>query len=381
MEQADLGSDLGDLGRRLAERWGCDPMVVNAAWLHADPHGLLNRAASSPDRLATIQEAYRWAEQTPWALRRPVGEPVSHEPWLRILMAEVQARCGVPFVDPSATPHEERATRQNARLRLQVGRQRDARGRAERFLELLAGSGPGETPEEWADRAARTWCAGARRRGRAITWHGLDPPAPRDGPGPAASPSGADSTAARDDRHPPNVVVPLDAARHARVSAELWCEGERPHAVRDESSRTILRAWGAWADLLSDRSRLERRLQTVVTSSRSRVQAEDERLRREKLDALGEFAAGAGHELNNPLAVIVGRAQLLLARAEDPEVVRSLRIITAQAQRAHRILRDLMFVARPPAPRPRPCNPHEVLGSVLGEFEREELVTERAAAL
>ena len=39
MEQDDLGSDLGDLGRRLAERWGCDPLVVDAAWLHADPHG------------------------------------------------------------------------------------------------------------------------------------------------------------------------------------------------------------------------------------------------------------------------------------------------------------------------------------------------------
>ncbi len=36
MERADLGSDLGDLGRRLAERWGCDPLVVDAAWLHAD---------------------------------------------------------------------------------------------------------------------------------------------------------------------------------------------------------------------------------------------------------------------------------------------------------------------------------------------------------
>ena len=69
---------------------------------------------------------------------------------------------------------------------------------------------------------------------------------------------------------------------------------------------------------------------------------------RGKLDALGEFAAGAGHELNNPLAVIVGRAQLLLSRTDDPESARSLRIMLNQAGRAHRILRDLMFVGRPP---------------------------------
>ena len=52
MERADLGSDLDDLGRRLAERWGCDPLVVDAAWLHADRDGTLNRAATAPDRLA-----------------------------------------------------------------------------------------------------------------------------------------------------------------------------------------------------------------------------------------------------------------------------------------------------------------------------------------
>ena len=30
----------------------------------------------------------------------------------------------------------------------------------------------------------------------------------------------------------------------------------------------------------------------------------------EKLAALAEFAAGAGHEINNPLTVIAGRAEL-----------------------------------------------------------------------
>lgn len=31
-----------------------------------------------------------------------------------------------------------------------------------------------------------------------------------------------------------------------------------------------------------------------------------------RLEALAEFAAGAGHEINNPLATIIGRAQQLL---------------------------------------------------------------------
>src|SRR5262249_45332774 len=71
MEWADLGSDLGDLGRRLAERWGCDPLVVDAAWLHADRDGTMSRAAAAPERLAIVREAYQWAEQTPWSLCAP----------------------------------------------------------------------------------------------------------------------------------------------------------------------------------------------------------------------------------------------------------------------------------------------------------------------
>ena len=39
----------------------------------------------------------------------------------------------------------------------------------------------------------------------------------------------------------------------------------------------------------------------------------------EKLAAMAEFAAGAGHEINNPLAIIGGRAQLLLKDEPDPE--------------------------------------------------------------
>ena len=38
----------------------------------------------------------------------------------------------------------------------------------------------------------------------------------------------------------------------------------------------------------------------------------------DRLESLAEFAAGAGHELNNPVATIVGRVQLLLRDETDP---------------------------------------------------------------
>jgi signal transduction histidine kinase len=69
--------------------------------------------------------------------------------------------------------------------------------------------------------------------------------------------------------------------------------------------------------------------------------------------------------------VIVGRAQLLLGRTDHPETMRSLRIILSQAGRAHRILRDLMFVARPPAPMPRSCRPADLLQACLRDVQDE----------
>ncbi len=69
-----------------------------------------------------------------------------------------------------------------------------------------------------------------------------------------------------------------------------------------------------------------------------------------KLAALAEFAAGAGHEINNPLATIVGRAQALLKHEDDPGRRQSLATIAAQAFRIRDMIGDLMVIARPPAP-------------------------------
>ena len=70
-----------------------------------------------------------------------------------------------------------------------------------------------------------------------------------------------------------------------------------------------------------------------------------------KLESLAEFAAGAGHEINNPVATIAGRAQLLLSGESDPERRHALEIIGGQALRIRDMIGDVMLFARPPAPR------------------------------
>ena len=80
-------------------------------------------------------------------------------------------------------------------------------------------------------------------------------------------------------------------------------------------------------------------------------QAEVARIR--SLAMVGEMAAGAAHEMNNPLAVVSGRAQILSrGRSEDDEVRRSADIIAEHAHRASAILTELMEFAKPEPPRP-----------------------------
>ncbi|QDV31372.1 Sporulation kinase D [Planctopirus ephydatiae] len=69
-----------------------------------------------------------------------------------------------------------------------------------------------------------------------------------------------------------------------------------------------------------------------------------------RLEALAEFAAGAGHEINNPLATILGRVQLLLPGESHPDRRKHLETIMSQTLRIRDMIGDLMLFARPPAP-------------------------------
>jgi len=93
-----------------------------------------------------------------------------------------------------------------------------------------------------------------------------------------------------------------------------------------------------------------------------------ERLRDAKLTGLAELAAGAGHEINNPLAIISGNAQRLLRREPDVDRCESLQAIIRQANRIAGLLRDLMHFARPPKPEPRILPLSELMQRVFDDL-------------
>ena len=70
-------------------------------------------------------------------------------------------------------------------------------------------------------------------------------------------------------------------------------------------------------------------------------------IQNDKMASIGQLVSGVAHELNNPLTSIAGLTELLLERDPHPDFPHEhLRVIHDQAERAGRIVRNLLTFAR-----------------------------------
>ncbi len=92
---------------------------------------------------------------------------------------------------------------------------------------------------------------------------------------------------------------------------------------------------------------LEAAAVVVVEDITDRKRLEGRLIQSEKLAAVGTLVSGVAHELNNPLTSIAGLSEFLLEQGKDEDPAREhLRVINDQAERASRIVRNLLAFAR-----------------------------------
>ena len=101
--------------------------------------------------------------------------------------------------------------------------------------------------------------------------------------------------------------------------------------------------------------------QTVSTLKNTQAQL----LQSEKLSAVGEFVAGVAHELNNPLAAVMGFSEILKEAKMDEKHRHHLDLIFKSATRCQKIVQALLSFARRHQPERKPVSINNLIGEVL----------------
>ena len=191
-------------------------------------------------------------------------------------------------------------------------------------------------------------------------------------------------------------VSMLNGPLHDRLAALLGqpplscrpilCQGQFAGAIvvceepprQEQEAFEVLCDWvGSWLYGAESRAVASRLNEELAQINRRLVDSQAEVARMRSLAMVGEMAAGAAHELNNPLAVISGCAQLLQRDGENEQTCRSAEVISEHAHRASAIVTELMDYAKPTAPEPTVWPIEQLLGEIRQRWLDEKALPEK----
>jgi two-component system, NtrC family, sensor kinase len=113
--------------------------------------------------------------------------------------------------------------------------------------------------------------------------------------------------------------------------------------------------------------------QFFIRELTERTRLEQQLRQAEKLSALGQLISGVAHELNNPLAVIKGYLELVLARHDINNQTRTdLEKVASEANRAAKLVNNFLSFAREQPAQQRMTNLNELIQRVA-ELRRFDL--------
>jgi two-component system NtrC family sensor kinase len=174
------------------------------------------------------------------------------------------------------------------------------------------------------------------------------------------------------------LVVPPALRQQHLDGFERYIKGGEPRILGRRVDIEAMRANGEVfpVELTITEVRLpERRLFTAHLRDLSQKRANEAEILRqrealqqsEKMAAVGSLLAGVAHELNNPLSIVIGNAQMLTDTAStlSPELDARAQRVQAAAERCGRIVRSFLAMARRRERQERPVALHELIDGPL----------------
>ncbi|MDT9000677.1 PAS domain S-box protein [Paucibacter sp. APW11] len=159
-----------------------------------------------------------------------------------------------------------------------------------------------------------------------------------------------------------SLIMPTGQREAHRLSMLQLRAGQAAVSMGQRTQRQALRRDGSEfpVEMVMWRSEVEGEVHFTASlvdiserlAARQEIERQRDSLRQsEKLSAMGGLLAGVAHELNNPLAIVMGRASLLEDKLEGQDTQSDARRIREAAERCGRIVRIFLNMARARAPR------------------------------
>ena len=161
-----------------------------------------------------------------------------------------------------------------------------------------------------------------------------------------------------------------------QIGKEARCLLDHPEIIRPLVA--------SWASVLGATAQFDgaRRLgEQLAEANRQLADTQQQLVETRSLARLGELAGGAAHEMNNPLTVISGNAQILAQRLLDDENASKAKAVADAAQRLSDLITSLHLFADPPEPKPTRSDIHQTLDqAVRASVEKRKTTLSALAA-
>lgn len=437
VERAMLGIDHHTAGKRLAEHWQLPEGVRDAMWLHAQPLATLP-SGTDRGLVGVVALGEAWARDLHLGWCGDYGQGIDlHElgdgMGVRSAFFKDNAKGVIDAVAKRGeilglgehTEHDllieslTGANRSLAKLNEELRRKASGSAPMLRLLDAIEAFNRATQPEDepervlaamvvsaavlvGTERAAVIFQHGAREPWRTMT---VDQGQALGRPSRVDAPDAGDTPIRPSDLSESGVVASLDLSgldwlrelfASVREAGTPMLIGSGPDAGDGEPSYLLImprmgggserivgtpefdRVRRVWTRALVQSIAMQRarRLgEELASANHTMATLRKELTSKESLVQLGRLAAGAAHEMNTPLSVILGRSQQLFERLGTERERETARRIAAAAEQLSDLISSLHLIADPPKPSLHPGDPVLLVREAI-ELARQRCITQ-----